>query len=642
MPRRVTEPRPTSILVWACVVLTTLWLVTGASQLGSAGPTVSSLRHVVDPSPARLVFERDLDSLAARLGRLDSALTASQAEDTRAAYQTSRESFKRVEALLAYYSPTTVAVLNGPAEEESVDDAPQPLGRQSGFQTIEAAVVEATPSLIVDARQATSNMRRSLSSFRAATGLLDVSDTACLDAARLEIARVATLGLAGFDVNQPEHAILESADALEGLRSTLAALQLSRRDAHTLAARNAIDTTLGAAIRTLRDDPGFDQLDRLRFISRYAMPAANAILAARNLIDSGTVHARRAWRPSSASPFDRDAFDLSAYAPEYAPPSSPAWVAVGKRLFNDPNLSGPKTRACATCHVETRGFADALRHQAVLSGDATHPSLPALRNTPTLWNVGLQPFLFADQRVGFLEDQVGVVLSSPGEMGSSATLAAERVQSDTAYRPLIALVSRDARSAEPVTGRTIRMALAAYLRSLVGLDSHFDRAVQGDSAAMSESERRGFTLFMGKARCGSCHFAPLFSGVMPPDFARSELEIIGVPESDAAKRPRVDGDSGRARVDGLAVHAHAFKVPTLRNVALTAPYMHNGVFATLEAVVDFYNRGGGVGIGERLPEQTLPSRRLGLTAGERRDLVAFLGALTDSSALVVGAGAARP
>ncbi|HTE44989.1 MAG TPA: cytochrome c peroxidase [Gemmatimonadaceae bacterium] len=633
------------ILPWACVLLTVLWLVSGVSLLGSTSHVAPGARRVVDASPARRVFEQDLDSLANNLAHLDTALTASRLDDARAAYRSSRLAYKRVEALLAYYSPTTVAILNGPAEEGSVDDAPQPLGRQGAFQTIEAAVADSNQldHDLNGARQAAQSMRRSLSAFRTATALLDVSDTAALDAARLELARATTLGLAGFDLNEPGSAILESAESLEGLRATLVALQFTQRDERTLAAARAIDGTLSAAIRELRGDPNFERLDRLRFISRFATPAANAILAARRLVDPAEVHARRSWRPSSASPFSRGAFDASAYAPEYAPTPSEALLALGKRLFNDVNLSGPRTRACASCHVEGRGFTDGLRHQAPLTAGPNHASSPTLRNTPTLWNVALQPFLFADQRAGYLEDQVGAVLASAGEMGSSGALAAERVQSDTSYRSLLAPVSvaTPSGSTAMATERTIRIALAVYLRSLVGLNSRFDRAVQGDSSAMSESERRGFTLFMGKAHCGNCHFAPLFNGVMPPDFVRSELEIIGVPGTDAARGALVDDDSGRAHVDGLGVHAHAFKVPTLRNVALTAPYMHNGVFATLEAVVDFYNRGGGTGIGERLPAQTLSPRRLGLTVDERRDLVAFLKALTDSSAFARSSFAAR-
>jgi cytochrome c peroxidase len=176
----------------------------------------------------------------------------------------------------------------------------------------------------------------------------------------------------------------------------------------------------------------------------------------------------------------------------------------------------------------------------------------------------------------------------------------------------------------------VRQALGAYVRSLGALDSRFDRAVRGDTAALSGTERRGFNLFMGKARCGTCHFAPLFNGTMPPDFVRSEAEIIGVTDRPGAGA-RLDPDPGLGGVDLQPAHRGGFKVPTLRNVELTAPYMHNGAFRTLEQVVDFYDRGGAAGAGLTLPTQTLPPDSLRLSRDEKRALVAFLRSLTDES-----------
>ena len=149
------------------------------------------------------------------------------------------------------------------------------------------------------------------------------------------------------------------------------------------------------------------------------------------------------------------------------------------------------------------------------------------------------------------------------------------------------------------------------------------------SNAISPSERRGFNLFMGKAACATCHFPPLFGGTLPPAFQESEPEVIGVPRAKT-RRTVVDGDPGVFGLDSLPLHRHAFKTPSVRNVALTAPYMHNGAFRTLREVVDFYDRGGGNGGGMLLPNQTLSAERLRLSAREKRDLVAFLRALTDS------------
>jgi cytochrome c peroxidase len=165
----------------------------------------------------------------------------------------------------------------------------------------------------------------------------------------------------------------------------------------------------------------------------------------------------------------------------------------------------------------------------------------------------------------------------------------------------------------------------------VRLDSRFDRAVRGDSTAVSAKERRGFTVFMGKGQCGFCHIPPLFNGMAVPAFDRSEVEVLGVPRSADTVHAVPDADPGRYAITHDGRDLHAFRTPSLRNVAVTAPYMHNGVYRTLDQVIDFYDRGGGEGIGARLPNQTLSVRRLHLSAADRRALIAFLGALTDTS-----------
>jgi cytochrome c peroxidase len=193
-----------------------------------------------------------------------------------------------------------------------------------------------------------------------------------------------------------------------------------------------------------------------------------------------------------------------------------------------------------------------------------------------------------------------------------------------------------------VTSLTLRVALASYVRSLVRLNAPFDQAVRGnDSTAISAGARRGFTVFMGKARCGTCHFAPLFNGTQPPEYLSADPEIIGVPDSVMLHHARLDADPGRGRVDRVSMHRFAFKVPTVRNSALTGPYMHNGVYRTLEDVVAFYNAGGGTGIGIDLPYQTLFDHPLELTKGEQADLIAFLQALTDTSGTLPRRTAAR-
>jgi cytochrome c peroxidase len=238
--------------------------------------------------------------------------------------------------------------------------------------------------------------------------------------------------------------------------------------------------------------------------------------------------------------------------------------------------------------------------------------------------------LFADGRVRTLEDQASDVIGSASEMGGTLVQAAQTLQGIPAYRERFAQVFHIADSSA-ITSRTLRLAVAAYVRSLVSLNAPFDRAMRGEHDALTAQQRLGFNVFMGKARCGTCHFAPLFHGAAPPPFVESEPEVLGVPLHVGAATSVVDPDSGRFNVRRIDLHLHAFKTPTLRNIALTAPYMHNGSFGTLESVIDFYDAGGGAALGLHLPNQTLPLDSLHLSRREKRAIVSFLHSLTDTS-----------
>ena len=566
----------------------------------------------VQPStPARRAFEQGIDTLITALDRLAAVVPRAPREAQRQQLREARVAYKRVEVLLAVYGPNVAEELNGPLPEESEERPAGPLGAPAGFAIIEAALhTSASPGR--DSLRATlAAMRSAVAQFRGFTELLAVNDSAVLVSLRLEVARVVTLGLSGFDTER--HAIDEAAEALDGARVLMRDVVLGAR----------IDSTLARAAAYLRGHPDFNAFDRLEFIVNYANPIWTAVAAARAHLPPRQP-LQRLWRADATTLFQPGAFDPSAFAPDFAPRSSPELVALGAALFHEPRLSGPGTRSCAFCHDPARAFTDGRPTSAALPS-----ALRVRRNTPTLWNAAFEPQLFADGRASSLEHQAEIVLASPAEMGGSETLAAARLATDSAWRAAFARAF-GTRPDSAVTPRALRCALAAYVRSLHGLNSRFDRATRGDTLALSADERRGFSLFMGKGRCAVCHFVPLFNGTMPPGFAVSEPEIIGVPTKPVAKGATLDPDSGRGGFDHEPTHQFAFRVPTLRNVALTAPYMHNGRFATLEQVIDFYNRGGGTGVGARVPGQTLPAEPLHLTRTERRQLIAFLGALTDT------------
>jgi len=287
-------------------------------------------------------------------------------------------------------------------------------------------------------------------------------------------------------------------------------------------------------------------------------------------------------------------------------PTTPAKAELGRLLFFDPILSGNNDISCAGCHHPDLGFSDGLP-------TATGPEgAPLDRNTPGLWNVAYAGHLFWDGRVTSLEEQVLVPLQHDDEMAVADTeeLVAE-LQAIPEYVSLFdAAFGGDAGA---VTMHNIQRALAAFERMLISSNSPFDRYAGGDFEALTPQQRRGLALFRsGATRCFECHAAPTF--------ATETFRVVGVP----------DDDPGRAAIDAN-LPAGAFRVPTLRNVALSAPYMHDGSLATLEEVIDFYAAGGGRAHGNETVDPFVAGFEL--TERERADLVAFLLALTDEGAL---------
>ncbi|GAB4388682.1 MAG: cytochrome c peroxidase [Thermodesulfovibrionales bacterium] len=298
-------------------------------------------------------------------------------------------------------------------------------------------------------------------------------------------------------------------------------------------------------------------------------------------------------------------------------PQTPAKVELGKKLFFDRRLSGDGTMSCATCHDPEKAFTDGL------DISLHYPTTRNWRNAPTLINVAFATHLFHDGRVETLEDQALFPIMSAFEMNQNLDYLEEELRSVPEYREAFREVFGG-----DVTRERVAMALAAFQRDLVSLDSPLDRYLKGEEGALSPAARRGLEIFRGKGKCTECHF-----GVNLSD---GGFHNMGVPENpEYADDPRIaatrrfvakvyhyedyrnlDEDPGRYLITKDKADWKAFKTPTLRDVARTAPYMHNGIFPTLEAVIDFYDSGGGKGNAEVKP--------LGLSAEEKKDLKAFL------------------
>ena len=285
-------------------------------------------------------------------------------------------------------------------------------------------------------------------------------------------------------------------------------------------------------------------------------------------------------------------------------------IALGRLLFFDPVLSEDGSLSCAHCHQPARGFADGRTTARGRGG------LPLSRNTPTLWNAAFKQRLMWDRRAGSLEEQARIPLLAADEMAADPERMVARLAAIPEYRRLFgAAFGRGADGAAAVSFANVTRALAAFERTLVSRDSRYDRYARGERGALSPAERRGLALFRSlNTRCFECHRLPTFDAPLALG--------VGVPSPD----PGVGGVSGEPAERGL------FGVPTLRNVARTAPYMHDGSLPTLAAVVDFYRRGGGRALGvagDRIDGQV---RAFSIDDAEAADLVAFLGALSDESA----------
>lgn len=572
-------------------------------------------------------YDEGLQHLDRALLALDSGLRTGDTTAARDAFRRARAAYKRVELFVEYYRSGEVRELNGVPMARAEDEDPETPLPPVGLQMVEMALYPGeVPDTVRAARRYIGYMRSTVAQLRRAGADSMPGDDYLFDAMRQEIARVSTLGIAGFDATASGDAIVESAEALQGVSDALAPYRARAADTVPFA---ALDSAFARAIAFLRSARTAERIDRVAFLSRHALPLAHRLADVQHALGIGVPAKPRAWSSHSASVYDRDAFDRGFFAATDAPPTTPNLVELGKALFFETALSGSGQRSCASCHLPSRAFTDGRARAGFITEARGRGRLS--RNTPTLLNAALQPTLFADGRVRTLEDQATDVIGNPREMGGSLERAAAVLRTRPEYVRRFSRTFPGDDSAS-LSGRTLRLALAAYVRSLVALDSRFDRAVRGDSSAMTTEERSGFDLFMGRAACGTCHFAPLFHGATPPMFVESEPEVIGVPATPRSHRATIDSDSGRFNVRRIDQHLHAFRTPTLRNVELTAPYMHNGVYRTLEEVIDFYDVGGGHGIGASLPHQTLPPDSLHLTRAEKRSLAAFLRTLTDTVA----------
>lgn len=298
-------------------------------------------------------------------------------------------------------------------------------------------------------------------------------------------------------------------------------------------------------------------------------------------------------------------------------PQTPEKIELGKKLFFDRRLSGDGTMSCASCHMPEQGFGDG---QDI---SLSYPTTKNWRNSPTLINVAFSQYLFWDGRATSLEDQALFPMMSAFEMNQNLDFLEEEIRVVPEYSEAFKKVFGG-----DVTRERIAMAIAAFERTLISRNAPLDRYLEGDANALSSDAKKGLEIFTGKGKCSECHY-----GVNLSD---DKFYALNVPENpDYQNDPRVTAtrrfvakvyhyedyrnlneDPGRYLITKNREDWKAFKNPTLRDIAKTGPYMHNGTFKTIEEVIEFFDQGGGKGNTVLKP--------LELTAQEKAQIKTFL------------------
>jgi cytochrome c peroxidase len=554
-----------------------------------------------------------IDTLISNLYTLKNNIKKNEKiEIIKANFLNNRITYKSIEPIIEYQFQGLTKRINGPALPDIKTEDGQVLPPH-GYQVIEQYIWtdlnDSTKSelmneielLITDLKFVKSNLL-----------VMETTSSKLMEAIQHQLIRITTLGITGFDSPIAFNSLKEAKASLIGI------LEFSK----ILGNNKEIDLQINSAISYLNKNSNFDSFDRMNFIKSHLIPISEAInlLSNSKIVDQDTI---KTLKPFSGGlkEFFSGKFDSNYFTPYAISYSNPIKIKLGEKLFYDTNLSKTQKISCATCHKPELAFTDGKK----IASDFVHGG-KLKRNTPSVMYAGLQNSQFYDMRSIYLEDQIEQVMKNPGEFNLTAETIKNRLLNNKEIKKLFSEAFPDQDS---ISNYMIRNVISSYIRSLSPFKSKFDQQIASSKNIFDEAEINGFNIFSGKAKCATCHFIPIFNGTIPPWLNKSESEIIGVPQKAEWKNAKIDPDKGRYEINKLDALMFAFKTPTVRNIEKTAPYMHNGVYNTLEEVIKFYHLGGGKGIGIDLESQSLPFDSLSLTEKEKIDLKKFLLTLTD-------------
>ena len=544
------------------------------------------------------------------------------------AYRRMRQAFKQWEYLAEFKNPSLF--------REKINGAPLPKMEENSFGAI---IIEPSGLQVMDEYLAEPNSDSFFIKINIlADDLLNAvkqipANPICYDheifeAGRIELIRLYTLGLTGFDSPGTLQSLEDAKSVIDVLKQDFTLFIQNQNASKTTT--DQLLTAFNRAEQIFKSQKEFDKFDRIGFLREVINPLYSGLLDLQKSLEIPMPKEIRntpaALNYQAKLLFSGDFLTTEYYSGIPNQFKTEETRQLGMLLFFDPILSDNNQRACASCHKPELAFTD-----GVSKSIATGFQGSVNRNAPSLINCVYSERFFHDLRAEALEDQLSHVITDTKEFNTTQHSIIDKLNSSTEYQKLF-LSAFGGYGKNTINPQTIAFAISSYVGSLNSFNSDFDRYARGETDLINEDVKKGFNLFMGKAACGTCHFAPLFSGTVPPDYTESESEVLGTPLQWPVKKPEADLDPGRAGArlkEVVEIYRYSFKTPSIRNIEITSPYMHNGGMKTLEAVMDFYNKGGGNGIGLNFEHQTLASDKLNLSKQEISQIIAFMKSLTD-------------
>jgi cytochrome c peroxidase len=533
-------------------------------------------------------------------------------------YESARRHYKEIEYYLEYNFPFhSKYYINGPLVNKAELEYSYKTFQPHGFQVLEQIIYSDDVDSALNCSHELALLKQSIEYVRGKSKGKAFRSSTTIDMLRFEIIRIMSLHLSGYDCTINKQNLKETKSILNGFSKTIQLLPENEIK------KKICIRIIESANLYLSKNSDYDSFNRLHFIMRYLKPLYEELynLYKKDAKSENTNYAVNIRQKFfyGESWFNKKFFSVvlkdSARATQQA--------ELGRLLFFDPILSGNNQRACASCHNPANAFGGDVDFNLLFEREEK-----LKRNTPSLVNSLFQKSFFYDGRSLQLEDQVSDVLTNHKEMFSTADNLVYKLKQSPEYKKLFTAAFENTEDTS-ITYYGVLKSISEYERTLISLNSPFDKYIRGDEKQLSKDEIDGYSIFSGKALCGSCHFFPLFNGVVPPFYSDNEFEVIGVPKDKLNKK--LDADSGRYNVSKNRIHLFSFKTVGLRHLDQTAPYMHNGAYTTLDEVLDFYVKGGGAGLGLDVQNQTLPFDSLQLSLVEIDLLKKFLLCLTDKN-----------